>query len=55
MNTNVRQATVYRMVADDHFFPYGLKATHLLKREGFEVEDNRYSRCGVGVQGGVYR
>ena len=40
MNTSVKQATVYRMVTDNHFFPYGLKATHLLRREGFEVEDN---------------
>ena len=34
-----RTATLYRMVMDQHTCPYGLKAKHLLAREGFAVED----------------
>lgn len=34
-----RQATLYRMVTDQHICPYGLKSRDLLEREGFEVED----------------
>lgn len=33
------RATLYRMVMDKHVCPYGLKAKHLLQREGYEVED----------------
>ena len=35
-----RTATVYRMVMEDHVCPYGLKTIDLLKRQGFEVDDN---------------
>src|SRR4028119_2261338 len=34
-----RQATLYRMVMDQHVCPYGLKAKDLLRRQGFTVED----------------
>lgn len=34
------KATVYRMVMPRHICPYGLKTVHLLKHEGFEVEDH---------------
>lgn len=34
-------ATIYRMVMPGHICPYGLKTLDLLKRRGFEVEDNR--------------
>jgi glutaredoxin len=34
-----RQATLYRMVMDEHVCPYGLKAKDLLRRRGFAVED----------------
>lgn len=34
-----RQATLYRMVMDNHLCPYGLKAKDLLRRQGFTVED----------------
>lgn len=34
-----RQATLYRMVMDNHVCPYGLKAKDLLRRQGFMVED----------------
>ena len=34
-----RQATIYRMVMDQHVCPYGLKAKDLLRRKGFTVED----------------
>ncbi len=34
-----RKATLYRMVMPDHVCPYGLKARDLLRRNGFEVDD----------------
>lgn len=34
------KAALHRMVMPDHICPYGLKALHLLKRKGFEVEDH---------------
>jgi glutaredoxin len=37
--TAARKAILYRMVMPNHICPYGLKAKHLLKRAGFEVED----------------
>ncbi len=33
------RAVLYRMVMPHHICPYGLKAKHLLKRSGYEVED----------------
>lgn len=35
-----QNAVVYRMVTDEHICPFGLKTVDLLKRKGFEVEDN---------------
>ena len=35
-----RKAVIYRMVMPNHVCPYGLKAIHLLKRAGYEVEDH---------------
>ncbi len=35
-----RKAVIYRMVMPKHTCPYGLKAMHLLKRAGYEVEDH---------------
>ncbi len=35
-----RKAIIHRMVMPDHVCPYGLKAVHLLKRAGYEVEDH---------------
>jgi len=35
-----KQAVIYRMVMEKHICPYGLKSLDLLKREGFQVEDN---------------
>ncbi|TMJ16511.1 MAG: glutaredoxin [Alphaproteobacteria bacterium] len=35
-----RKAAIYRMVMPKHVCPYGLKAVHLLKRAGYEVEDH---------------
>lgn len=40
MATAAKRATLYRMVTPEHTCPYGLKARHLLKSKGFEVEDN---------------
>ena len=36
---NHRTATLYRMVMPDHICPYGLKALHLLRSRGYDVED----------------
>lgn len=35
-----RKAVLYRMVMADHVCPYGLKAKHLLRSAGYEVEDH---------------
>ncbi|WP_298627837.1 MauE/DoxX family redox-associated membrane protein [uncultured Legionella sp.] len=35
-----KKAVVYRMVMEHHVCPYGLKAKDLLKRQGYEIEDN---------------
>jgi len=37
--TTERVATVHRMVRERHVCPYGLKVLHLLKSEGYEVDD----------------
>ena len=34
-----KQATLYRMVMPEHTCPYGLKAKHLLRQQGFAVDD----------------
>jgi len=36
----IKQATLYRMVMEQHICPYGLKSKDLLEREGFTVEDH---------------
>ncbi|NMH59890.1 MauE/DoxX family redox-associated membrane protein [Alteromonas ponticola] len=36
-----REATLYRMVTDQHICPYGLKSKDLLERKGFAVEDHK--------------
>jgi glutaredoxin len=35
-----KKAVIHRMVMPNHTCPYGLKAVHLLKRAGYEVEDH---------------
>jgi glutaredoxin len=35
-----KRAVLYRMVMPEHVCPWGLKARHLLKRQGYEVEDH---------------
>lgn len=35
-----QQATLYRMVMEDHFCPFGLKAKHRLEAEGYTVDDH---------------
>ena len=37
--TSQKRAVLYRMVMPEHVCPWGLKARHLLKRQGYEVED----------------
>ncbi len=39
-NTSIKKAVLYRMVIEHHVCPYGLKARDLLRRQGYEVEDN---------------
>lgn len=40
MTSAPKKADLYRMVRPGHLCPYGLKALHLLKSAGFEVEDH---------------
>jgi len=35
-----KRAILYRMVMPNHICPYGLKALHLLRRRGYEVDDH---------------
>ena len=41
-----RQAVIHRMVMPKHICPYGLKALHLLRRSGYEVEDHHLTTRG---------
>lgn len=36
-----KNAVLYRMATDQHICPYGLKSAHLLKKNGFTVEDHK--------------
>ncbi len=36
----MKQASLYRMVTDQHICPYGIRSKHLLKSRGFEVDDH---------------
>ena len=40
MSQSTQKATLYRMSTPDHQCPFGLKTRHLLKANGFEVDDN---------------
>lgn len=35
-----KQATLYRMVTDEHICPYGIKSKDLLERQGYKVDDH---------------
>jgi len=35
-----KSATLYRMATDEHICPFGLKSKDLLKRKGYELDDN---------------
>ena len=35
-----KTAELHRMVMDEHVCPYGLKSKHILKKQGFEVDDH---------------
>jgi glutaredoxin len=35
-----RRAVIYRMVTPEHVCPFGVAAVHLLRREGYELEDH---------------
>ena len=38
--TKSKTAKLYRMETDQHICPWGLRSRHLLRREGFTIEDN---------------
>ncbi|SLN25420.1 MauE/DoxX family redox-associated membrane protein [Oceanibacterium hippocampi] len=38
--TTREEAALYRMVTAEHICPFGLKARHLLRRKGYDVEDH---------------
>ena len=40
VTNGTKQATLYRMAADQHLCPFGLKSRDLLEREGYEVDDH---------------
>jgi glutaredoxin len=40
MNDILRTAVLHRMVMPDHTCPYGLKARHLLRSRGYDVDDH---------------
>ncbi len=40
MDAAVKQATIYRMVYDTHTCPWGLRALHLLKKNGYAIDDH---------------
>jgi len=39
-DTTPKQADLYRMVMDEHVCPFGLKSRHLLKKQGYEINDH---------------
>ena len=40
-NREIKHATLYRMVTDDHICPFGLKARDLLERENYAIDDHQ--------------
>lgn len=40
VNSDTKQATIYRMVMPEHTCPWGLKSVDLLKRKGYAIEDH---------------
>src|SRR5688572_23780358 len=38
--SDVKTATIYRMVMPEHLCPFGLKSVDLLKRKGYKVDDH---------------
>jgi len=40
MSQSIKKATLYRMSTPDHQCPFGLKTRHLLKANGYDVDDN---------------
>ncbi len=43
MTKAAREATLYRMVTNEHICPFGLKSKDLLERKGYKVDDNHLS------------
>ena len=43
------KAILYRMVTSEHICPFGIKSKDLLRREGFDIEDNHLKEwSGMG-------
>lgn len=40
-NSNLKKASLFRMVMDKHICPYGIKSKYLLKKKGYFVIDNK--------------
>jgi glutaredoxin len=40
-NRSAREAIIYRMVMPDHVCPFGVKALHLLRSNGYAIDDRR--------------
>lgn len=45
-----KKATIYRMVTPDHLCPWGIKALDLLKRNGYEVDDQHLDSMDANKQ-----
>ena len=45
-----KKAIIYRMVTPDHFCPWGIKAWDLLRRNGFEVDDQHIESIEANKQ-----
>jgi glutaredoxin/uncharacterized membrane protein YphA (DoxX/SURF4 family) len=45
-----QKATIYRMGTSDHLCPWGIKAWDLLKRNGFDVDDQRIESMDANKQ-----
>jgi glutaredoxin len=39
-DSDVKTATIYRMVMPEHLCPFGLKSVDLLKRKGYKIDDH---------------
>ena len=45
-----KEATIYRMVTPDHLCPWGVKTKDLLRRSGYQVNDNHLETAEANEQ-----